>query len=170
MKKINKQNSFKTPEGYFEEFSSNLETKITAEESFPPKSGFNIPDNYFDNLNKELHKKIIKKETKIVSLHSYKKYYYLAASVAAVVLVLIGLQITTKENITFESIAYTDIDAYFETTDITLDSYEIAELFPMDDLEINDIITAELNEENIIQYLDANVEDMEDLNLEYDDE
>jgi hypothetical protein len=40
---------------------------------------------------------------------------------------------------------------------------------PVEEIEVNDILDNELDEENIIDYLDENVEDLYELNIEYDE-
>ena len=58
-----------------------------------------------------------------------------------------------------------EIEDYFESNDLGLSTYEIAEVIPVDDLEISDIIDNLLEDENIIDYLDDSIENFEELNL-----
>lgn len=171
MKDFKKDKSFKNPEGYFEGFTDKLLDKIanSKESTLPKKDGFKVPDGYFNDLHKNIDQKLNQKETQVVPLRSYKKYYYAAASIAAVILVVFGLQWNNAKDITFEDLADADIEAYFEDNELGLTTYEIAEVLLVDQLQINDILEEQLDGENIIEYLDDNIDDIEDLNLEDDE-
>jgi len=173
MKKISKQNSFKTPEGYFDSLTDRIMDRISQEDSVIPKTdGFGVPEGYFDSLNKEIIDQsggAASAETKVVKLHNYRKFYFAAASVAAALLLVFGLQWNRPESLSFEDLAGADIESYFEDHEIGLSSYEMAELLPIEDLEVNDILDNELNEDNIIEYLDDNFDDLDELNIEIDE-
>ncbi|WP_420322933.1 hypothetical protein [Flagellimonas sp.] len=170
-----KENNFKTPEGYFDSFHDRLMDKINEQESgqsasmIPKSDGFAVPEGYFDHLTEEICSKVDGDQTKVISLKSYKKFYYGAAAVAAIFLLVFGLNWKTETPIAFDDLASAEIDAYFENTELNLSSYELAEVVAMDDLSFNDVLENQLEEENILEYLDENVEDIEDLNLDYDD-
>lgn len=176
MNKNSNKNSFKTPEGYFEGFTDKLLDKMSNLESnqedsvLPKNDGFTIPDGYFEGLNKKIHEKLSDTPTKVIPLRSYRKYYYLAAaSVAAILLLTIGLQFNQGQNLSFEELAESEIENYFEFNELGLTTYEIAEVIPVDELEISDILTNQFKDENIIDYLDDHVDDIEELNLtDYD--
>jgi len=95
---IPNNNVYSLPNGYFENFSSTLLSSI---KSLPDNSlhtnnnkteAYSIPVNYFDNLADEVLFKI-KNEKKVVDLPLRTKI--LRVSIAAVVIVLLGLSITT---------------------------------------------------------------------------
>ncbi|NNE76774.1 MAG: hypothetical protein HKN31_06840, partial [Pricia sp.] len=106
---------------------------------------------------------------KVIPLQSYKKYVYTAASIAAILLVLVGLNWSSSEEITFEDLASEEIEDYFENNDFELTSYEIAEVLPLDELEMSDFFENQLNEENVLDYLNDNTENYDELNLEDDE-
>ena len=167
MKKINKNNPFKTPEEYFEGFDKRLMDKLSEENTnIPKEEGFDLPEGYFDGLYKNIQKKLDNQETKMVQLHPYRKYYIAAVSVAAVILLFFGLNWTTSTCPKFDDLANADIEAYFEINELGLTTYEIAEVIPVDELEINDILKNQFNEKNVIDYLNENIDDYNELNLE----
>ncbi len=174
MREQDKNNVFKTPKGYFEGFADKLLEKIADPDSYqdlkmsdlPKEDGFTTPNGYFEKLDEKI---IEKKETKVVQLNPYKKYYFAAASIAATVLLVYGLQLKGSKKITFEDLASTDIENYLENNELGLSTYEIAEVLPVDELEVNDILDNKINEESIIDYLDENVDDFDELNLEIDE-
>lgn len=169
------KDNFKTPEGYFDSFHDRLMDKINeqemgTEESIIPKSdGFTVPKDYFEQLPEKVISKIDQKQPKVIQLKSYKKIYYGAAAIAAIFLLVFGLNWKTDTPIAFEDLASAEIDAYFENTELEFSSYELAEVIAIDELTVNDVLENELEEDNILEYLDENVEDIEDLNLDYDD-
>ncbi len=166
MSELNKNNPFKTPQDYFEGFNNALNQRLHEKEPLLPNDGFVVPDGYFDSLHKNIATKITAKEPKRIRLHTYRNYYWAAASIAAIIMVITyGLwQQTAKTS--WNSLASSDIESYFETNTLGLSTYEIAEMIPLDELEVNDILSNNLNEENVIDYLNENINDFEELNLE----
>ena len=172
MNKNNNKKSFKIPKGYFEGFSDRLLDRMSNASGDPKSSllpesdGFSLPDGYFDSLNERILDKLNDDTPKVIALQSRRKlYYYAAAAVAAVVLLAIGLGTNNTVDPTFESLAKSEIENYLEYNDLGLTTYEIAEVIPVDELDISDIMDDELDEENIIDYLDNNIENIEELNL-----
>ena len=167
MKDSKNNNPFKTPEGYFENFTDELLNALRLENlDLPKEDGFTVPEDYFDGLHKDIQLKLEPQETKVLRLHPYHRYFFAAASVAAVVLIFFGLNWTSTETPTFNELADTDIEAYFDNNELGLSSYEIAEMIPVDELKINDILETQLNDDNVVDYLYENTNDFEELNLE----
>ncbi|GMN09219.1 hypothetical protein MTsPCn9_03250 [Croceitalea sp. MTPC9] len=167
--KKNHKNPHKTPEGYFESFNERLMDKIAKEESIIPKSdGFSVPDTYFETFNERVAHKV---EPKVVQLYSYRKYYYAAASVAAIALLAFFFNQSTQPEFGFDDLATTEIDAYFENNEMGLTSYELAEVVNIENVAILDITETEndIEKEMILEYLDENVDELEDLNLDYEE-
>ena len=128
--------------------------------------GFKIPEDYLDNFTHKLMAKISEEGSRETKRDGFKvpeayfdslysnietkinspspkviqlnpiKKYYYAA-VAAVLLFFIGLS-----------------------------TYELAEMLPIDELEIKDIIDHQLNDENIIDYIDNSTDTFEELNFD----
>jgi hypothetical protein len=166
------KNTFKTPEGYFEKFSDKLLDKISnlkgdqEETVLPKEDGFTIPDGYFGSFHANIKNRLDEEPSKVIALHGRQKlYYYAAAAVAAIALLTISIRTTMGEVPTFESLANIEIEDYFESYDLGLSTYEIAEVLPVDDLEISDIMDNQLEDVNIIEYLDDSIENFEELNL-----
>lgn len=173
--KKDKKNSFNTPEGYFESFHDRLMDKIQKEEgemeSIIPKSdGFAVPQNYFNETVPAILSKTTKEGGKVIPLKSYRHFYYGAAAVAAIFLLVFGIIWKTETTpFSFDDLGSAEIDAYFENHDIGFTSYEIAEAIPLEDMQLNDVLADDLTNETLLEYLEDNVEDIEELNLEYDD-
>jgi len=167
MKKLPKNNPFKTPESYFENFMGNLSDKLSPEKpNLPEEDGFAVPENYFDGVHQGILDKLEKKEVKVVQLPPYSRYFVAAASVAAILMVIFGMNWNMEKEVTYDDLAASDIENYFETNEFDLSAYEIAEVIPLDALEINDILTTSFEEEQVLDYLDENIEDFETFNFE----
>ncbi len=170
MKELPKKNPFKIPEEYFEDFSKSLMKRLPEKDTdIPENEGFIVPESYFESVHKNILQKLEAKEAKVIPLHPYKKYYFAAASIAAVSLIVIMLNQNTSKEITFEDIANSDIENYFEDNSSDFSPYEIAEVVPVDELEIRDFMSNTLNDDIILNYLDNNTDEFEELNLEYDE-
>ncbi|MGI9547486.1 MAG: hypothetical protein ACR2MM_09635 [Flavobacteriaceae bacterium] len=170
MGKKSKNDGFKTPEGYFEGLSDDLLGKLNKESSVIPKSaGFKSPEGYFDSLDQEILEKLDDRDTKVVKLYPYRKMLFAAASVAAIVLIVIGLQWQGNQSLNFGDIANLELEEYFDHNATGLSSYEIAEVLPVEELELSDILDSDWNEENIVDYLDETIDDIDELNLNNDE-
>ena len=170
MKKEHKNNAFKTPENYFEGFNDRLFDRLREDDMLPKNDGLKVPEGYFDSLNERLSSKMQQTASpKVVKLRPYRKYYLAAAAVAALFVLVIGLQRFGSKELTFDSLANSDIENYLDNTDLGLSSYEIAEVVVLDEIAIENILEDQLIEENIMDYLDENVDDLDELNFEIDE-
>lgn len=171
--KKDKKNSFNTPEGYFDSFNDRLMDKIKAEEAhenggiIPKTDGFAVPDGYFDQVASSILSKTVQKEVKVVPLISNRNFYYSVAAIAAIFILIFNITGNpTSEPITFDDLANAEIEAYLDDTEFEMTSYELAEVIPMEEIELSDILDDDLEEAIIMEYLDENVDDIEELNLE----
>ncbi|UJH67705.1 hypothetical protein [Allomuricauda sp. SCSIO 65647] len=172
--KENQKNKFKTPEGYFERFNERLMDRIAKDSDshqniIPESDGFAVPDGYFENLPSKIASRIENGEGKVVQLNPQKKFYYAAAAIAAIIALALALNIERSTEIEFDDLASSDIADYFENTNFNLTTNEIAELLPIENIAISDITEVPLGEENILEYLDENIEDLDELNLDYNE-
>lgn len=167
MKKLEKHTGFKVPEKYLEGFTSKLMDKLPKESSIPKKEGFSVPEDYFEEVPQRITQKLDKKEDeiKVMRLPVQNTVYYAIAGIAAVILMIFGIVHFQSEMITFDDLATSDIENYFDLNDVELSSYEIAEAIPESDLENLIITETGINDEDIIEYLDTNTVDFEELNL-----
>jgi len=173
MKEQNQKNKFKTPEGYFESFNERLMNRLETEEEdvvsgiIPKADGFAVPEGYFDGVHQDIRDKL--GGSKVISLRSYRTFYYAAASIAAIFVLVLAWNWDNQPQVGFDDLANTEIDAYFESNEFGLTSYEIAEVLPVENIGVIDITDSEIEEENLLEYLNENIEDLDELNLEYDE-
>ena len=166
-----KKSHFKLPEGYFQGFTDRIMDRISKEDTVLPKTdGFTMTKGYLDNFDLKIPQEIEEKETKVISLPSRKKWYSASVAVAAILLLFFGIrQMSVAPELTFEDLAGADIEAYFETNGLELSSYEIAESVSVDDLSFTSFLEEGMEEDVLLEYLEENVEDFENLNLEEDE-
>lgn len=171
--KKNHKTQFNTPEGYFESFNERLMARIKVEEEevntdFLPKTdGFGVPQGYFDDFETKVLQNTTQKKNKVIQLFP-KQVYYAAASIAALFILGILLFSPSENEISFDDLASTEIDAYFESNELGLTSYELAEYINVEELTLADMTDSKIEDDSILEYLDENVEEIEDLNLDYD--
>lgn len=168
MEKFDKKSGFTVPDGYFEDAPLRILHAIENAKPVRQSEGFKVPLGYFEHLDEMILQKVENRDRGVIALNPFKKYYYVAAAVAAVLLVYLGLNTGQEKTIVFdfEDLSFYEIEAYFETNELGFTSYEIAEMIPVTDLDINDVLTHQLQEENIIDYLNDNTDSFEELNLE----
>lgn len=170
MKKEQNNSGFKVPEGYFRTFTDRLlNTLKTANTHLPEVDGFVIPEGYFEDFNLRLQQQLAVPDTKVRPLYHYKNFFMAAASIAAVVLLLFALPWNRQQRPTFDELAGSAIETYLQNGEFDFTNDEIAQLLPIQELELNDMMESRLREENIMEYLDASVDNYEELNIEIDD-
>ena len=174
MKRTNENKDFRTPEGYFEGFTDKLMGRLSDGRSVPSRTesqdGFTVPDGYFENLSDKILSQIEQgQETKVVRLRPYRKYYLVAASMAAMLILALSIDWSPSKKIAFEGLSVSDLDAYFELNELGISALELAEVLPVDNLAMGDMMNNRLNDDNIMDYLQNHIDHIEDLNLQDDE-
>ncbi len=171
MKKSFKKNSFKVPPGYFEGLTERIQKKMQEDDAqkFPKEDGFGVPETYFDKLEKEILANTIEKETPVIQLRPYKRYLYAAAAIAAIFVLVMTLPWNRSQTITFDDLAEVDITSYFESQELELSSYEIAEVIPVANLDIDEFMETEMDDQQIMNYLEDTIDDLDELNIDLDE-
>ena len=170
--KKNHDKSFKTPEGYFESFNARLQARLEEEDTssiIPKNDGFGVPEGYFETVLPKVKETVGKQEPKVVRLHPNRNIWVVAASIAAIFILVFSIRTNTGSDVTFEDLAHTELDAYFDSNSIDLSSYELAELIDIDTEQLQTMNDVPLEDATIIEYLDEHIDDYEDLNLDYDE-
>ena len=169
-KKLNKigKEGFTTPAGYFEDFQERLFEKISEEPITPmldsiKNDGFTVPENYFKTLPAHIVGKLQVKGPKLIHLPIYKKQFVAIASIAAVLLVFLGIQFFDDGDDTNTELAYEEMEDFIDSNLTSLNSYDLAELLDMDVQEITGINTIDYEEGEIIDYLNEEIENYDQL-------
>ncbi|MCK0156944.1 hypothetical protein MWU65_07115 [Cellulophaga sp. F20128] len=157
MKNLPKNSGFKAPDSYFDKLSEKIYSSVVDKNAIPKNEGFTVPDNYFDTVHTRVQKRIQTLEPKVIHLETYrKKYYFAAAAAAAIILFTTILWNNNATTLTFQDLASTDIENYFNDVDLDLSTYDLAQMLPIDEFEITDVIDVTINEEQIMNYLESN--------------
>ncbi|MFV0564333.1 MAG: hypothetical protein ACK5NB_00725 [Flavobacteriaceae bacterium] len=150
---------FKTPEGYFDNLGDRMfvGSRLRAKAN---TKGFTVPNHYFDALESNIATKLkAEKAPKVISLFNKKSILY-ASSIAATVALLVTLTLG-KTNVGWNSLDAETVENYMLLED--LDTYEIANLLPIENLDETDFVN--FSEAEIETYL-LNNTDIEDLIIE----
>jgi len=168
MEKKMSNKHFKVPEGYFENFKDKLSERLAVDD-VDKKEGFTVPDGYFEDLNKKIQTNLEDTPSKVIRLFPKRHYYMVAAAIAAIVVMVLGWQWNNSTNLSIDNLAETDIENYFEDHEFGLSSYELAEVLPIENVEVSDILDTPINENLIIDYLDNEIDNLNELNLDDDE-
>ena len=84
-------------------------------------------------------------------------------------ILVLSIKPKDEDSFTFDDLTRTDIENYLEENEPGLSSYELAEVLLTEELEVNDILGNEPDDENIMDYLEDNIDDIDELNLEIDE-
>lgn len=157
-----KNTGFNVPKDYFETFEAKLYNRINFSLDTPQDAGFRAPEDYFESFEDAVLKRVLTEDKgRVITLFSNKKLSYVA-SIAAALIILIGLPILNQEP-TFDSLETETVENYIISENIS--SYEIASLLSDEQLEEDIYVTHDLEKETIETYLLNNIE-VEDLILE----
>ena len=157
-----KSSGFKTPDNYFESFDNTLFGNLKNADNLNTikHSGFKVPNDYFKTIDDKILNGIEhKKETKVITLLSWRKIAYTTA-VAASLMLMFNLFFNTPEKLTFESLETASIENYLAIEGLT--SYELATLLTDEELNSEVFINTDISEEVLKDYLlnNANIEDL----------
>jgi len=170
MKTEKQKIDFKVPEGYFDSLTPQIMDKVVTENTvFQDHDGFIIPEGYMDAFSEKVLQRLETGGAKVLPIRSYRKYYYAAASIAAILILFGGLLWNRNDTLTYSELAKSDIEEYFDFNGWAFSSYELAEILPVDQIDFDGIWEQQLDNENVIDYLSNNIKDLEELNFNHDD-
>lgn len=147
---------FKTPKDYFNKFEENLFDKLSIEHhqiDTPQETGFEVPENYFDKLEDTLLKKVEQPKPKVISLFNKKQFLYVASIAAILVLSLFIFNPSSDNAITFDDIDYATFEEYLNLQDLDISPNELADLYEIDNNELDEITFVTIDDDNILEYL-----------------
>jgi len=150
---------YKTPDTYFESVEDLVVTKIKVG-IFQKETSRSVPESYFETLEDTVFNRI-KKTSKVSTLKKLSKYVAPIA-IAASFLIIFILN-STSNNITFETLATSEIEEFIENGNINYDAESLASIFPEVTLEETNYISA-LSDSDVLNYLNEN--DLETLIIE----
>lgn len=157
MNEIPKNNSFKTPENYLEDFSVSVsETKT--------RSAFSTPDNYFEEFKVELPNK--ETTPNLIKLFNTYRISVIAAAITILIAVPLLLNSNSANGFDMEQLSFQELDTYLQSTQNQFDYFELASELPEGTTELDFIAS---NNSNIEAYIDLQIQEYSELNLYSDD-
>ena len=159
--KLPVKEGFTTPKGYFNTLEDAVFNKLGKE--FIKTESFDIPKDYFDTLEDRIFDRINEervKESKVISLSERIRKTWIPVAVAASLLLILMINYNNSST-TIDAVAETELDKWIEDDLISLDSYEIAEVF--NDIDLSDDSTFDEDAE-LLEYLNGT--DVESMILE----
>ena len=150
---------YKTPDTYFETVEDLAVTKLKAQ-TFQNEVTNSIPEGYFETLEDQVLNKV-KETSKVRTLKKISKYVAPIAIVASFLIIFILN--STSNNITFETLATSEIEEFIESGNINYDAESLASIFPEVTLEDTNYIST-LSDSDVLNYLNEN--DLETLIIE----
>ncbi|MFD2561355.1 hypothetical protein [Aquimarina rubra] len=152
----------KEPDSYFDTFENQLMQKLNIDKNDSStladnlKTGLTTPDNYFENVENTILQKTIgaNPDTKVVSLFTRKNILYVSG-IAAMIAMIISVSINSNraDSFSFDTLALTDIQEYFEEGNAEISDAEIAELLDDNISFVNTINEDEISDEELENYL-----------------
>ncbi len=158
MKKEKNISSFKTPEGYFENFEENLFLKM-KENNFPKTSGFVAPSGYFDDVEDRLLNTLVSKEKSEIRPLFPRKYWGYAAAVAASLIIGLLVFPNLNENKGLDNLQLATIDKYINDGNLDIDLYDVSNFISDDDILELSFEEPQLSEVSLKSYLLENVDE-----------
>src|SRR5690606_2786055 len=170
MKKEKQKNDFKVPEGYFDSLPLRILDKVAAENSvFQDNDGFIIPEGYMDTFSEKVLQRLETGKSEVLPIRSNRKYYYVAAYIAAILILFGGFLWNRNDTLTYSDLAKSDIEEYLDFNGWAFSSYELVEILPVDQIDFDRIWEQQLDHEHVVDYLSNNIKDLEELNFSHDD-
>lgn len=164
-------NSFKTPEGYFENLSGRVLDKMDPSHELysgpiPKTDGFGVPETYFATVSQKLIAQTPLPKT--ISIFSPKRYYYAAAAVVVLFVSVLVFKIygDTSKPLNFQDLAYSEIDTYWEEIELDISTDEIAEALSLEQEQVDELFATSLENENLLDYLSDNLDEFDEIPLQ----
>ena len=157
--------NFKAPDGYFEGFMDRLKDRMDEKSPLiPEEDGFGIPEGYFEEFGDRLQNSLPPAEQAKGRVVKFQPWMYAAAAGVALLLLLFNQNYSSDKPLDFTDLAYTELDAYWEETELELTALELSD-WDEADLEALSAETLELESEELLDYLQLELEIDEQENL-----
>lgn len=136
-KRTEQKKGFQTPKGYFEEFDSRLDDRMSNESN----RGFKVPKGYFEDLEDQVMSEVLSGGG---SRRVRTRILWMAA--AASILLFFGVKYMNpgQEEIGWQDLQTAEIDAWIARDLDELDPYDIAEVYPEMELDLPYATDAEI--------------------------
>lgn len=157
---------FKVPPNYFEDLEEALMRKVTQDkagmDNYKGAPGFVVPEEYLQQLEEQVLLKVEQDQNKekVISILKLPKLYY-AAAVAAILVILLstGIFNSTVPVFTIDSVELSALEDYIDNGYLDLTFEEISTYITEEGNPIENFNASALSDEEVLNYLNQNVED-----------
>lgn len=154
--KIGIQNPFKVNENYFDNFEDSIIDSLENQHNKSIKSTLKVPENYFENFEQmvlsKLNSTTENKKVKVISLRSKIIKISATITVAASLALFFIFNRQQNDDLTFDSLALSEIEEWIDQDQLDLDAYQIAAVYTETKLQPN-IINSTINEDELEEFL-----------------
>jgi hypothetical protein len=150
--KFPKKEGFNLPASYFEKIEDDVFLKLD-EDKITKSLKTEIPEGYFNTIEDRVFNKLKKDnliQPKVIDLRSKLIKVFTPLAIAASLLLFFIVNYNNNEY-NIENVATSEIDTWIEEDLITLEAYQIAEVFS--DVNLNEEIDSE--DEELLEYLNG---------------
>lgn len=173
--KKNNKNGFGVPEGYFDTLEDRIMEAVSRNGKIPEQDGFEVPSGYMDRTEDKIMSAIKGKDKPVrrkeVPAYTLRDIAYTISAVAAAVVILITVfqvDFSSPEhhtvNNSMANIHPEEIEFYIENNMLPLHPQDITEM--LDTTDLNAISFSDIEDEELIAYLEENLTDYSDLNFD----
>jgi hypothetical protein len=158
--KIN--HGFQVPQDYFQEIETQVVQRIRLEEKLSKKNAFAVPQDYFETVESRVFEKLQKEKSipKVISIFR-SSTFKITASIAALFLLFVSVFSIQKQQQMF-SLEVLDAEYISQMIESDYFNFSDADLEQLISIEDINLSTAEIPEEDLIEYL-TNTFDNNDL-------
>lgn len=165
--KYSQNSGFKVPEDYFRNFDEKMMNSLEDSKylDIPVKGkAFSVPEGYFDSLEDKIVAKTSKDRPKLIKLFK-KEYFYYAAAVAALFILMLGNFFNTESTrpIGWDNIELSAMENYidegYDMGYMELNPVEVSDFIFKDGKLIDDSDFTAINSDAVFDYIDENIED-----------
>ena len=150
--------NFKAPDGYFEGFMDRLKDRMEEKNPIiPEEDGFGIPEGYFEEFGDRLKNSLPPAEQTKGRVLKFQPWMYAAAAGVALLWVLFNQNNSVDESLDFTDLAFSELEAYWEETDLEFSAFELGD-WNEADLEALSAGNSELESEELLDYLELELE------------
>lgn len=152
---LHKDTGFSAPKNYFSEAEDSF-SSFLSEDKLPKENGFTVPENYFDALENSIIKKVVpQKGVKVISLKSMLLKYIPIAAAASVALFLSlnYLNPWNTEEVSFETLAQSDIENWVIENSNELSDQDFVALLHSAIVNENDFALTDIKNDDIEEYI-----------------
>ena len=170
MKPTPEHKGFNVPEGYFDALTDRVLEQV-KKEHIPKASedqGFKLPEGYFESIGQRLESRMHRPAGKVRRLWGPRMALAMSAA-AAIVLMLVYYPFKGDQRLQFDDLGKSEIQAYLESDEMDMSAFELAEVLPLDGIGMDDVLEAGPKEEQILDYLDDNIEGLDEIYWETDE-